>query len=74
MDGKIFIGFISLILLSYIHKGMTEKGMYKDVTMKEMIRHLEKLKVQTIMGKRIVYPLTKMQERIFDNFDIPCPV
>jgi hypothetical protein len=74
MDGKIFIGFISLILLSYIHKGMTEKDMYKDVTMKEMIRHLEKLKVQTIMGKRIVYPLTKMQKRIFDNFDIPYPV
>jgi transposase len=74
MEGKIFIGFISLILLSYIHKIMTDKGMYKYPTMKEMVRHLGKLKVQTIMGNRIVYPLTKMQKMIFENFDIPCPV
>jgi len=73
MEGKSFLVFIALILLSYIHTTMIEKGMYKYLSLKELIRHLEKLKVQIISGCRIMHPLTKMQKLIYENFSMDYP-
>lgn len=74
MGSKLFVSFISLILLSYIHNVMVEKNMYRDFTLKELIHHLEKLRVQYISGERILYPLTKIQKRIFEDFNMKLPV
>jgi hypothetical protein len=74
MESKLFVSFISLILLSYIHNVMVEKNMYRDFTLKELIHHLEKLRVQYISGERILYPLTKIQKRIFEDFNMKLPV
>ena len=72
--GKILISFIALILQSFVHNVMTVKNMYKDMTMKELFRQLEKLRVQYICGNRIVYPVTKTQRTIFDAFGFAPPV
>jgi transposase len=74
MRSKIFIGFISLILMSHLHNIMLSKDLYKSLTMSELIRQLEKLKVQYISGNRILYPLTSTQKMIFQAFDIDIPV
>jgi transposase len=74
MRGKLFVGFISLILLSHIHTIMLKYDMYKKWTLKELIRQLEKLHVQYISGNRILFPLTKSQKEIFRNFGIDPPV
>jgi transposase len=74
MSGKLFIGFISLILMSHIHEKMTSKKMYKRFSLKELIKELEKLRIQYIGKSRILYPLTKNQKDIFKKFDVELPV
>jgi transposase len=73
MQNKVFIGFLSLIILSHIHKVMAEKDLYKDMTMKELLMVLRKLRVQYINGTRILFPVSKAQKNIFESFSIPLP-
>ena len=74
MQNKVFVGFISLILLSAIHNVMTEKRLYGKMTMKKLILTLSKLKLQIVKGVRILFPLTKEQRCIYEAFDIQEPV
>jgi transposase len=74
MQSKVFVGFISLILMAHLHNVMLSADLYKLFTMKELIHHLEKMKVQYIAGNRILYPLTSTQKRIFKTFSIDIPV
>jgi transposase len=73
MESKVFVGFIALILLSRIHHTMLEKGLYEKMTMKELIRTLEKLRTQVIDDRRILFPLTRKQKDIYRAFDILPP-
>ena len=74
MQNKVFVGFIALILLSYIHKVMSDKDLYRNMTMKKLIMTLSKLRVQEIKGTRILFPLTKEQKAIFKSFELVEPV
>jgi transposase len=74
MQGKVFIDFIALILLSRIHNVMLNAGLYKEMTKLELIRHMENLKVQYIKGERIVYPVSKIQKTILDAFGVKYPL
>jgi transposase len=74
MQNKLFVGFIALILMSELHRTMMEKGLYKSMTMKQMLRTLSKLRVQEVSGDLIVYPATKAQKEIFDAFDVAVPM
>ncbi len=57
MHNKSFVGLIALILMSAIHIVMKDQDMYRDRTMKQLIRTLDKQKLQTIDANRILYPL-----------------
>jgi len=76
MQNKVFIGFISLILLSAIHNAMLDmdKELYRRMTMKKLILTLSKLKLQIVKGVRILFPVTKEQRGIYETFGIPLPV
>jgi len=74
MENKIFAAFIGLIIMSYIHNVMVERGLYYHLTFKRLIHTLEKLRVQYINGNRILFPVTKEQSDIFQVFDIEIPV
>jgi len=74
MQNKVFVGFIALILMAHIHKVMLAEGLYKKVTMKKLIKTLEKLRVQTVNGNRILYPLTKEQKVIYKAFGLAEPL
>jgi transposase len=74
MQNKVFIGFISLVLVSAIHSVMMNKGLYETMTMKQLIRTLSKHRVQMIGGERVVYPVTKTQKDIYDAFQVSAPV
>jgi transposase len=74
MRAKIFVGFIALILKSAIHVVMQEKRLYRDMTMKELIRTLEKLRLQYIAGNRILYPLSKGRKDILSAFAFSPPL
>ena len=70
MQNKTFIGFVALIITAHIHKVMTENGLYRNMTMKKLIKSIESLRVQYIKGNRIMFPVSKSQKDIFDIFDL----
>ena len=74
MQNKLFIGFIALILMSYLHTVMSDKALYKKMTIKKMLMSLSKLKEQNINGSRILFPLTKEQKIIYNAFSVIEPV
>jgi transposase len=74
MQNKVFIGFISLILLSGIHNVMVDQMLYRTMTMKKLIMTLSKLKVQFVNEVRILFPVTKAQRDIYNAFNIKLPV
>jgi transposase len=74
MQNKVFVGFISLILLSAIHNVMVEKNLYGKMTMKKLILTLSKLKLQIVKGVRILFPVTKEQRCIYEAFGFQVPV
>jgi len=73
MQSKVFISFIALILECRIHRVMLMSGLYKTMTMKKLILTLEKLRIQHIKGKDILFPLTKVQKAIFKAFNFEFP-
>ena len=73
MRNKMFVAFIALTLVSFIHKVMKEKGLYRKMTMEKMFITLAKLKKVTVNGRDILRPLTKEQRDIFIAFGIPRP-
>ena len=73
MESKIFIGFIAWILGSHIHRVLEQK-LYQTMTMKELIRTMEKLRTQVIDGRRILFPMTKRQREIYQAFGVAPPV
>jgi len=74
MESKVFVGFIALILCSHIHRTMLENKLYRTMTMKDLIKTMEKLRTQVIDGRRILFPLTKRQKEIYKAFAVPIPV
>jgi transposase len=74
VQNKVFVGFISLILLSQIHSVMAVHDMYEKMTMKQLLRTLARHRVQIISGKRIVYPVTKVQREIYEAFGVSLPM
>jgi transposase len=74
LQNKVFVGFLSLVLLAHMNKVMLYKELYEDMTLKEMLLILKKLRIQYINGHRILFPVTKEQKRILEAFSIPEPV
>ena len=73
MESKVFLGFIALILMSHIHKTMLENSLYDTMTMKDLIRTMEKPGTQVIDDRKILFPLAKKQREIYEAFGLPLP-
>ena len=74
MQGRIFIGFISLILMSYIREKMRVHGMYSKYTFKELIAEVKKLKVIIFKGgKKLLTEVSKSQKVIFNAMEMKVP-
>ena len=73
MRNKLFVAFIAVAIVSYIHKVMKEKGLYRKMTMEKMFITLSKLKKIAINGQNIIRPITKEQHDIFSAFSMPRP-
>jgi len=74
MESKVFIGFLALILSSHVHRVMSDTDLYRNMTIKDLIRTMEKLRTQIVDGRRILFPLTKRQKQIYAVFGISPPV
>jgi transposase len=73
LEAKMFIDFISLIILSYIHNIMKRCDLYNKYTLQEMLDELNLLNVTIIHGKRIYKPISESQSEIFSCFGCPLP-
>lgn len=73
MKGRLFIQFISLILISYIQKTAKEKDIFKFIhSTSSLLDELKLYNAVTISGgnKHIYSEITKDQRKIFEAFDI----
>jgi transposase len=71
--GKLFVGFVASVIMSSINKVMADKDLYRNYTMKEILRVLAKLRIQEISGQSIIAPLTKEQRMIYEAFNLSLP-
>lgn len=72
MKGRLFIQFLALIFISYIHKVMSEKDLFQLGSMTCLLDELKLLSTVKFSGQRgqITSELTKYQKAIFKAFDI----
>lgn len=70
-SGKMFISFISLILRSYIENSKRNNEEIKSLTVKKIIKELEKIKLVTYYDEdKLLNPITAKQKKIFKALDI----
>lgn len=75
MEGRIFLNYLSLILWSAISKRMKESGLFKNLTIPEVLYELKKLKViEMINGRRYLTEISKEQRMLYQKFEMPIPV
>jgi transposase len=71
LDGKLFVQFIALILLSYINKQMQVKKMYKDYTMQDVLDELNDIECfEYGNGVLKVGEVLEKQKLIFANMEV----
>lgn len=74
MEGRIFIGFISLIIISYIREIMRKNDLYKHYSFHELFAELKKLRlVEFASGQKLLTELSSNQKDLFEIFDVRLP-
>jgi transposase len=72
MEGRLFVQFVSLILVAGIRNVMEKSGLCRNMTMPEMIGEMQTLRKVVVPGKRkaLYTERTKRQKEILDAFGI----
>ena len=71
LEGKIFIQFVALIYISYIHQVMSKNNLYKNYSMASLLDEIDVIEIFGYQGKKVhVSEVTKKQRDIFQYFDI----
>jgi transposase len=74
MEGKLFLLFITLILIASLDRIMVRKGLYKEQSLSHIIYELKKIKVvETNNGKRFLTEISKIQKTTYKEFEVPIP-
>lgn len=76
LDGKLFVEFIALIILSYtyIKKKMQDNDLFKDYTMQGMLDELDIIECFELPGKKMqLNEMTKKQIQLYDKLGIEPP-
>lgn len=75
MEGRIFIGFIALIITSYIRRIMEDKNLYSSYSLSKLYSELKKLRlIQFKNGKQVLTELTSNHKAIFKAFNLKTPI
>ena len=74
MEGRIFIGFISLIITSYIREKMRVHDVYRKYSFHELMAELKKLKMIIFKdGTKLLTEITSGQKFIFKAMELEPP-
>jgi len=74
LDGKLFVQFVALMLISYIHKNMKDHDLYKNYTMQKLLDELDVIERFDFPGKRAHFSeVTTRQQHIYSCFGVKPP-
>ena len=73
-EGKLFVQFIALQLLSYIKKQMDENGLFRNYTMQSMLDELDIIEYYQQPGKaHHLSEITGKQRKLYEIMQVPVP-
>ena len=73
-EGKMFLNFLCLIVISHIRRIMKENDLYKDFSIRTMFATLKTLKTFELHnGKKILTEITAKQKNIYKAFGVKIP-
>jgi len=74
LEGKLFIQFVALILLSYVKHAMEDAGLYKNKTMQEVFDDLDVIEKYQIPGCQAYYgEITEKQHALYAALGVSPP-
>lgn len=74
LEGKLFVEFLALIYLAYIHKVMKDNNLYRNYSIQSMLDELDIIERFEYPGRRPhCGEITKRQRELFDTFKVPHP-
>jgi hypothetical protein len=74
LEGKVFVQFVALMLVSWIHKVMKEENLYKNWTMQQLLDELDGIERYEQEGKRTNYgEVTGKQRTLYKHFGFDQP-
>jgi hypothetical protein len=75
LDGKLFVEFVALILMSYVKKRMQEKNLFAKYTLAELLDELEVIEAfrKKNAKKYVLGEITREQLSIYEAMDVPSP-
>lgn len=74
LNGKLFVEFVALIYLSYIHTEMQKKNLYKNYTLEQLLLELESIESYCEPGRRpIVGEVLEKQKGIYEAMEVMPP-
>lgn len=74
LDGKLFVVFVALIIVSYLHNSMKSANLYHKFTMHELLDELELIEQFVRQNRKpLVGEITKKQSDILSALSVPSP-
>jgi transposase len=70
LDGKIFVQFVALILVSFIKQQMDKYNLFKQYTFQEAIDELDTIERLTLPNNTIISEVTKKQQELYKLFGV----
>ena len=73
-EGKLFIQFVALQLMSYIKKQMDENGLFSNYTMQSLLDELDTIEYYQQPGKaHHLSEITNKQRKLYELMEVPVP-
>jgi len=74
LEGKLFVEFVALIYISYMHKVMKSKNLYRNYSIQSLLDELDVIERFDYQGQRARYSeITEKQRQIYEAFGILAP-
>ena len=74
LEGKLFVEFVALIYIAYIHKVMKSKELYRNYSIQSLLDELDVIERFDYHGQRARYSeMTERQREIYEDFGIMAP-
>lgn len=73
-EGKLFVQFIALSIMSYIKKSMDDNGLFKNYTMQSLLDELDVIEYYQQPGKaHHLSEITDKQRKLYEYMNVRCP-